>query len=77
MDSLIYGFEGSQLLVWLFEGFYIIGLILYLGFAVVVIRQVEMMVEALGGLLKLPLRITAWGHLVATLLILSITLLLI
>ncbi|HUS51875.1 MAG TPA: DUF5657 family protein [Candidatus Bathyarchaeia archaeon] len=44
--------------------FVLLGLFLYLVFAVVVIRQVNLMIEALGGILNLPLKAVAWAHLI-------------
>lgn len=49
---------------------YILGLSMYLVFAVVMVRQVEMMVSALNGLLHLPVRLVAWIHLVLVVVIL-------
>lgn len=44
--------------------FVLLGLFLYLVFAVVVIRQVNLMIQALGGVLNLPLKTVAWAHLI-------------
>ncbi len=49
---------------------YILGLSMYLVFAVVMVRQVEMMVSALKGLLHLPVRLVAWIHLILVVVIL-------
>jgi len=49
---------------------YILGLSMYLVFAVVMVRQVEMMVSALNGLLHLPVRLVAWIHLILVVVIL-------
>ncbi len=49
--------------------FYLLGLLMYLLFAFVVIRQVEMMLAALGGVIQLPLRLMAWMHLVMVLVV--------
>ncbi len=42
--------------------FVLLGLLLYLGFAIVVIRQANLMIRALGGILNLPIRTIAWAH---------------
>lgn len=42
--------------------FVLLGLLLYLGFALVVIRQVNLMIHALDGILNLPIRTIAWIH---------------
>lgn len=41
----------------------LLALLLYLIFAIVIIRQVDLMRKALNGILDLPLRIIAWIHL--------------
>jgi len=40
----------------------VFGLLLYLGFAVVVIRQVSLMNQALNGAFNLPVKVVAWVH---------------
>ncbi len=47
--------------------FVLLGLLLYLSFAFVVIRQVNLMAQALDGILNLPIRTIAWAHLVLAL----------
>lgn len=42
--------------------FVLFGLLLYLAFAVVVIRQVNLMIHALDGILNLPVKTIAWVH---------------
>lgn len=42
--------------------FYLVAMMIYLVFAGIVIRQVQMMVEAIGGVLRGPLRLMAWLH---------------
>lgn len=51
------------------KGFYVLGLFLYLIFAVVVVKQVQMMTEALSGVLLLPIKPLAWFHLFASLVV--------
>jgi hypothetical protein len=42
---------------------FLFGLLLYLVFAVVVVRQVNLMKKALNGALELPLTLAVWIHL--------------
>lgn len=42
--------------------FILLGLMLYLIFAMVVVRQVQLMNQTLKGSLNLPLRLFAWVH---------------
>lgn len=51
------------------KSFYLLGLFFYLIFAVVMIRQVEMMITSLSGQLHLPVRPIAWIHFAATLVV--------
>lgn len=51
----------------LFEGFLIIGLLIYLVFAVVIIRQVNQMVETLEVGFEMPIKLLAWTHLLVAL----------
>ena len=46
---------------------FIIGLALYLAFAVIVIRQVGLMAKTLDGEFNLPLKFVAWAHLIVSL----------
>lgn len=46
---------------------FLFGLLLYLVFAAVVVRQVNLMKRALNGALELPLSLAAWIHLGAAL----------
>jgi hypothetical protein len=49
--------------IWIFAKLLVLlGLLLYLAFAAVVIRQVNLMVHALDGILNLPIRTIAWVH---------------
>jgi hypothetical protein len=51
------------------KGFYLLALFLYILFAGIVIRQVQMMMTSLKGVLKLPLNLIAWLHFFATLVV--------
>lgn len=51
----------------LFEGFLIVGLLIYLVFALVVIRQTNQMTETLEVGFEAPIKILAWIHLFVTL----------
>ena len=44
--------------------FFVIGLFLYLAFAVIIIRQVGLMGKTLDGEFNLPLKFIAWVHLI-------------
>jgi len=46
---------------------FVIGLFLYLAFAVIVIRQVGLMGKTLDGEFNLPLKFIAWVHLIISL----------
>jgi len=56
-------------IVIILKGFYLLGLFMYVIFAVGVIKQVDMMSKSLSGILFLPVRTIAWLHLVATLVV--------
>jgi len=47
----------------LFEAFLIIGLLIYLVFALVVVRQTNQMTETLEVGFETPIKILAWTHL--------------
>jgi hypothetical protein len=47
---------------WLIKGFFAVGLILYLAFTIIVIRQVGLMAKTLDGEFNLPLKFVAWVH---------------
>lgn len=66
LNLVPYG-EGGVLLA--IKGFFVVGMLMYVVFAVIVIRQVEMMLKALGGVLKLPIRSAAWLHLIVALVV--------
>jgi len=62
LDNLISGFSINS--VWgIAKGFYLLGIGIYLIFAMVMIRQVQLMSNTLNGTLNLPLRLVAWIHL--------------
>jgi len=51
-------------LIWLgAKLFYLFGLLIYVTFAVVVVRQAKLMVNTLNGALEAPVRLIAWAHL--------------
>ena len=61
-DRLLLVLPGMS--VWLVaKGLMVIALILYLVFAVVVIRQVQLMSRTLNGALELPLKLLSYIHL--------------
>jgi len=43
---------------------FLIGLLIYLAFAVIVVRQVNLMIRALNGELETSLRLISWLHLI-------------
>lgn len=45
------------------------GLFIYLFFALLVLRQVDLMAKTLNGALNLPLKMIAWAHLSVALII--------
>lgn len=53
---------------------FLIGFLLYIAFAVIVVRQVKLMKQTLNGILELPLRLVAWIHLGIAVLVLIIAL---
>lgn len=57
----------------LIKMFMIIGLAMYLVFAVLVIRQVQMMKQSLQGILELPFELMAYIHLVISIAVLLLT----
>jgi hypothetical protein len=71
LTSLLSAFSIGMNEVWLLvKLFFLLGLLMYLIYAVVVVRQVDMMIEALGGALGLPVRLMAWTHLVIVIMVL-------
>lgn len=42
---------------------FLVALLIYIAFAIIVVRQVNLMRETLNGVLDWPLRIIAWIHL--------------
>ena len=59
--------ESTGLTVWLLIKFgLMVGLVIYTGFVVMIVRQVELMSRSLNGTFKKPLKTVAWGHFVAT-----------
>ncbi|MGB9706499.1 MAG: DUF5657 family protein [Microgenomates group bacterium] len=56
------GFIPQFSIWWLVKGLFVLGLALYLAFAVIVIRQVGLMSRTLDGEFNLPLKFVAWIH---------------
>jgi len=57
-----------NLSIWFFvKILFVVGLFLYLAFAVIVIRQVGLMGKTLDGEFNLPLKFIAWVHLIISL----------
>lgn len=56
--------------------FYVLGILMYLVFAIVVVRQVGLMQESLKGQLVLPLKPAAWLHVLAVLAVLLLAIVL-
>ena len=48
---------------WVLKGLFLFGMLFYLAFGVIVIRQVDLMSKTLNGALDLPIRVVAWIHL--------------
>ena len=48
---------------WLLRGLFLFGMLFYLAFGVIVIRQVGLMSKTLNGAINLPIKIIAWVHL--------------
>lgn len=48
---------------------YLIALLIYLAFAVIVIRQVNLMIKTLKNKIEFPLKLITWIHLLAVLII--------
>ena len=52
---------------------FLFGLLLYLVYAFVVIRQVEMMIHSLpGSVFEFPLRIAVWAHFLLTIAVIAL-----
>lgn len=65
----------DEKVVWLMAKLvYLFGLLVYVVFAVVVARQVTMMINTLNGMLELPIRVLARVHLVLALGVLALAL---
>jgi len=57
-----------NLSIWFFiKILFVVGLFLYLAFAVIVVRQVGLMGRTLDGEFNLPLKFIAWVHLIISL----------
>jgi len=55
---------------WIFlKILFLMGFFIYLAFAVIVVRQVKLMSQTLNGILDLPLKMIAWIHLLAALIV--------
>lgn len=54
---------------WLVKGLFVVGLGLYIAFAVIVIRQVGLMSKTLNGEFAKPLKFISWVHLLAALVV--------
>lgn len=65
--------ESSQSLLVVINIVFIIGLLFYIVFASVIIRQVQMMLQSLNGVLNLPIRLVAWLHLAIAVLLLLLS----
>lgn len=52
---------------WLVKGLFVLGLALYLAFAVIVIRQVGLMSKTLNGEFAIPLKLISYVHLLVAL----------
>lgn len=50
-------------LSWFLKGLFLIGMLFYLAFGVIVVRQVGLMRKTLSGVFDLPIKIIAWIHL--------------
>ena len=48
---------------------FLVAFLIYVAFAVIVVRQVNLMIKTLDGVLNLPLRMIAWIHLLAALIV--------
>lgn len=48
---------------WVFKGLFLFGMLFYLAFGVIVIRQVSLMSRTLKGSFDLPIKVIAWIHL--------------
>ena len=72
-EAIGFGADSVLLMVKLF---YLIGLVMYMVFATVVLRQVEMMLSSLGGVLDLPIRLVAWIHLILVLVLIGVVVIL-
>ena len=46
---------------------FLVAFLIYVAFAVIVVRQVKLMIQTLNGVLNLPLRMIAWIHLLVAL----------
>lgn len=51
----------------LLKGLFLVAFLLYIAFAVIVVRQVKLMSQTLNGVLNLPLKLIAWVHLLVAL----------
>ncbi len=54
---------------WLVKLLFLGALLVYLAFAIIVIRQTGLMTKTIDGQINLPLKLVAWLHLAATILI--------
>lgn len=54
----------------------VLALLMYVFFAFLITRQVEMMVRALKGALPLPVKAIAWGHMLVSLMVMGVALML-
>ena len=48
---------------------FLVAFLIYVAFAVIVVRQVNLMIKTLDGVLNLPLRMIAWIHFLAALIV--------
>lgn len=49
--------------LWFFKVFLLIGILFYVAFGVIIVRQVNLMAKSLGGTFVPPIKIIAWIHL--------------
>ena len=62
-ENLIQSLASAAIDGWFFvKLLFLLGFLLYIAFAVVVVRQVNLMIQTLDGVLNLPLKLIAWVH---------------
>lgn len=48
---------------WLFKSLFLFGMLFYIAFGVIVVRQVALMSKTLNGTIDFPVKVAAWIHL--------------